>query len=437
MPLILTTTGTAATVDLPEINVTLTHPETVNLTTLEMVSTDAFDADSIQAALDAGELTATDISLNPVTDVTLGNIAAQVQLLTSSSDPVSTDAGNLLINAPVDGKAFITAAIIQANQAEGAIAYVSGTQTLTYTGALGTVTNLDLSGLAADIYVDAGSVIGDDLVITDNDAGTPNVTIDFSSFRVSVANQGSGTWRVDPGNGSTVDIVTLSTDAGNLLTAGADNGLFIDQAVIQANETDTTLSFTQATNTLVYTNETGTPANVDISIPIDNLTDVDTTSTAPVAGDLLEFDGTNFVPVQRVYGTNYNGFSNTAARLTNSTTTYSSVISGNTTALAAGDYKITVSYSWNYNSQQNDFSARFLFDGAAVTIDEEIHRQEPKDSQGTLGALASNQVHGFQRMFLVSGVTAGVKTVALDFRSRLAGTEAAIWDAHIEIIRVA
>lgn len=140
----------------------------------------------------------------------------------------------------------------------------------------------------------------------------------------------------------------------------------------------------------------------------------------------------------RVYGTEFNLFQDLAVSTTTSTT-FQSKIAGNTTALVAGDYKILVTYSWNHNATQNDFEAQFLFDGAAVGQNASglIHKAEPKDSGGNFSGTGSSQQYTFTQAYYVTGVTAGVKSVALDYRTDNNGTASSIWDASIEIIRVA
>ena len=140
----------------------------------------------------------------------------------------------------------------------------------------------------------------------------------------------------------------------------------------------------------------------------------------------------------RVYGTEFNLFQDLAVSTTTSTT-FQSKISGNTTALVAGDYKILVTYSWNHNATQNDFEGRFLFDGAAVGQNGSglIHKAEPKDSGGNFSGTGSSQQYTFTQAYYVTGVTAGVKSVALDYRTDNNGVASSIWDASIEIIRVA
>ncbi len=139
-----------------------------------------------------------------------------------------------------------------------------------------------------------------------------------------------------------------------------------------------------------------------------------------------------------VYGTNFNLFESAGVSTTTSTT-FQSKISGNTAALEAGDYKITISYTWNHNATQNDFEARFLFDGSAVGQDSGglLHKQEPKDAAGNdPTGTGSSQRYAYTKVFYVTGVTAGVKAVALDYRTDNNGNASSIWEANIEIIRV-
>ncbi|RLA16586.1 MAG: hypothetical protein DRQ56_10370, partial [Gammaproteobacteria bacterium] len=77
---------------------------------------------------------------------------------------------------------------------------------------------------------------------------------------------GTYTFTDAAGNVTTIDAteVITSTDAGNLLTTGLDGGSFINQTVIQANETLTTLAQSNATGIATYTDEDGATSTVDI-----------------------------------------------------------------------------------------------------------------------------------------------------------------------------
>lgn len=97
------------------------------------------------------------------------------------------------------------------SSADQVMSYNNATQVLTLTRNDGAAdTTLDLSALAADIFVDGASFDGSTGVLTLTDAapGTPDVTVDLSSF------QG------------------VSTDANNLLSDGTDGKPLLTGATI-------------------------------------------------------------------------------------------------------------------------------------------------------------------------------------------------------------
>ena len=138
-----------------------------------------------------------------------------------------------------------------------------------------------------------------------------------------------------------------------------------------------------------------------------------------------------------VYGTEFNLFQDLAVDTTTSTT-FQNKITGNTTALPVGKYKILVSYSWNHNATQNDFEASFLFDGGAVGQNGSglIHKAEPKDAGGNFSGTGSNQQYTFTQAYYVDVTVAGAKSISLDYRTSNAGVASSIWDASVEVIRV-
>ncbi|MBV7326763.1 hypothetical protein KFU94_00595 [Chloroflexi bacterium TSY] len=107
---------------------------------------------------------------------------------------------------------------------------------MTYTDEAGNPTNIDLSGLTTDVYVDGASFDPGTMVLTltDNDGGTPNVTVDLSSLRSSVTDHGDGTWTHDDGSGTTVTIRSISADVGNRVAAGSDGGAFLAAGSVRA-----------------------------------------------------------------------------------------------------------------------------------------------------------------------------------------------------------
>lgn len=103
----------------------------------------------------------------------------------------------------------------------------TGTRDLTITMSDASTVVVNIPGASADIYVDGGSydVNTMTLTLTDNDGGTPDVTVDFSGLTVTLTDNGDGTWDFGDGRGATA-IGTVdarpSADADNLIATGTD-----------------------------------------------------------------------------------------------------------------------------------------------------------------------------------------------------------------------
>ena len=95
------------------------------------------------------------------------------------------------------------------------LSYDNTTQVLTYINEAGATTTLDMSALAADIFVNGASYDATTsvLTLTDNDTGTPDVTVDLSQ------------------------LLGVSTDPNNLLGDGTDGKPFLDSATVCADIT--------------------------------------------------------------------------------------------------------------------------------------------------------------------------------------------------------
>jgi hypothetical protein len=90
------------------------------------------------------------------------------------------------------------------------LSYNPVTKVLDFTNQAGTVTSLDLSTLAADVFVNGGSFNATTMVLTltDNSGTTPDVTINLGA------------------------LLGISTDAGNVLTNGADGKPHLSSGVV-------------------------------------------------------------------------------------------------------------------------------------------------------------------------------------------------------------
>lgn len=138
-----------------------------------------------------------------------------------------------------------------------------------------------------------------------------------------------------------------------------------------------------------------------------------------------------------VYGTELNLFESNSVS-TDDTTNLIDKINDNTSNLPIGTYRLRVSYSWNFASTSNDFESYLFFDGSAIGPDASglIHKQEPKDSAGNWNGTGSAQRFSFSKDYYINIVVSGIRSVLLQFRTDNVGTNASIWDANIQLIRI-
>lgn len=142
-----------------------------------------------------------------------------------------------------------------------------------------------------------------------------------------------------------------------------------------------------------------------------------------------------------LYGDDFNLFESLGITVTTSTTP-NNKLSGTTSILPVGKYKIAISYNWSLDDTGSDFKCAASFDGVFLGEDdgtgqEYIQVQEAKDSGGgNPDGRGTNQSHGFTRIFFVDVVSAGAKDIDLFFRPSTGGVEASMWGLVIEIIRV-
>jgi hypothetical protein len=116
-------------------------------------------------------------------------------------------------------------AMIKSFETTTSVSYSPLTKVITYTDEDGGTTNIDLSALAVDVFVDGASYSPSTMVLTltDNSGTTPDITLNLSDLK-QVAYVDSAT--VDfSGTGETATPLTASvkigSTAGNLVTASA------------------------------------------------------------------------------------------------------------------------------------------------------------------------------------------------------------------------
>lgn len=261
-------------------------------------------------------------------------------------------------------------------------------------------------------------------------------------------------------------------------------------AAVQNAETTTSLSFNSGTNTLSYTDESGTVTNLDLSLflddtnlsqivsgtlngvtgiatftrddlttfdvdfsalndqsfinaaiathetTIDNHDDVDTTTTVPVVGSKLRWDGSNWVPFL-----DFKDFVSTTTPAGTQGTTFVQYLRLSTTIPATGNYKICWNYEWSLNTTGSDFEGRVELDDTTTLSN---HVEEPQDAGG--GGITVTNLDGGtfdtgtnQRReesgFDVINLTAGSHTIDIDLANSVADTEATIYRASITVER--
>lgn len=262
---------------------------------------------------------------------------------------------------------------------------------------------------------------------------------------------------------------------------------------VQAAETTTSLSFDNGTKILSYVNEDGSTTNVDLNQFLDdtnlaqivsgslnattgivtftrddastftvdfsplndqaaittainahettlgNHDDVDLTTDAPASGNVLTYNGTNWVPVAPSSST-FKDYVSTSAGVINQATTYSPYLTLSTTVPSTGLYKISWSYTWSLNDGNNNFQARVQIDNTTTIME---HDQEPGDSAGTgvslplVGGGPSTDSGTDQRHlaagFDIVNLTSGAHTIELDYKCQVVNQEAAIYRGILSI----
>ncbi len=161
---------------------------------------------------------------------------------------------------------------------------------------------------------------------------------------------------------------------------------------------------------------------------IDDLTDVDTTTSAPSVGEQLEWDGSNWVPAAAggggsVFGSEFTSAESLGSSSTTSTT-YVQKLRLTTASLPAGDYFIQWSYQISTDKSSIAVGAKIEHDDTTVLM--ETNRQMP-----TLGQF--DVQGGFAKVTL----SAAVHTFDLDFKTESgAGAGANVKDARLTLWRV-
>lgn len=227
----------------------------------------------------------------------------------------------------------------------------------------------------------------------------------------------------------------------------------LDQEVIDRQNADTTLQNNIDTNTAgiaaqnalntgsvtvhndvsdAGSGEIITPQErTDINASIDVHDDVDLNNFVESPGDVLKWNGADWVPVLKEV------FSNEALTI-NNTNVLQDIINVQVNIQRLVPHKITISYGWSLNDAGQDFIAEASLDGqdlvTGLTDNTEIHRQEPKDTAGAdPDGRGTNQRHRFTGVFFVTPTNLGNNQLLLQIAGSGNGDLASIWNCYIEV----
>lgn len=117
---------------------------------------------------------------------------------------------------------------------------------------------------------------------------------------------------------------------------------------------------------------------------------------------------------------------------THNSTTYLEKLSLSATSLAAGQYLLFWSYTWNIDSSSQNFQARIQEDN---TTDLLVHVEEATDNTGNYAGTGSDQRYPASGVILTT-VGAGNHQWDIDFQAPNATTEVSMWDARLVLYRL-
>lgn len=298
----------------------------------------------------------------------------------------------------------------------------------------------------------------------------PRMYRDAASTQMVI--EGYGTWnlnylvfsnpsgtniRIDAGDGGAPEEINTWDITEILNEAGTQAGVDVTATLAYLNaQNDDVLPGTQSdveTQISANSDVVANTAKVSADGSIDTHSDVDTTTTPPVANDVLEWDGANWVPgaiAGMVFGSEWTfQQSDTPSVITATPTPANNILTATfpgpsyltltTPNVPAGDYLLQWWYVWAYDATNTDFVARINQDSAAALFG--FHRQEPKDAAGggnpdAIAGAGTDQRHLAHGSRVVT-LTAGVHTFELEHAAGNAGVEATIGNGTMLFYRVA
>lgn len=318
------------------------------------------------------------------------------------------------------------------------------------------VPNAGTAGDANNVITDLSVAACESKVWTRDDFSSTKPTViasqleDLTDVADSTATSGNvliadGTdWHSVPISG---DVTITSAGVATVNDASIDHTLIANRGVNPHATIDTHLSSTSNPHSVTIDQVTPTITKGDIIVE-DGTNAIRLgvgTNDQVLTADSTVASGVKWADASGggdVYGTEFNVFQSNALTVSTSTT-FNNKISGTTSSLPAGTYKVTISFGWSLDATNSDIMVASSFDGTFFGINDNdvtpdlILRQEPQDSGGSdSDGGDTEQKFKFTGVYYVTVASAGTKAVVLQFRPQANGVQAALWDANIEVIRV-
>ena len=197
----------------------------------------------------------------------------------TATNPANPDSGDMYVDESTgeiyvyDGTSWVNT--VDANETVTTLVD-NGDGTSTYTDEnnqpnpiTNTVTAANASIADGTIDIDGDGTADNNVTLQDVTDNINNIIAANETLTSLTQNTSAGTLTYTGEDGISNTFEVLSFDAGNVVTVGSDGGIYINQATIAANETDTSLAQDLATGVITYTAEDGLPdtANVVSATP--------------------------------------------------------------------------------------------------------------------------------------------------------------------------
>ena len=192
----------------------------------------------------------------------------------TATNPANPDSGDMYVDESTgeiyvyDGTSWVNT--VDANETVTTLVD-NGDGTSTYTDEnnqpnpiTNTVTAANASIADGTIDIDGDGTADNNVTLQDVTDNINNIIAANETLTSLTQNTSAGTLTYTGEDGISNTFEVLSFDAGNVVTVGSDGGIYINQATIAANETDTSLAQDLATGVITYTAEDGLPDTVNV-----------------------------------------------------------------------------------------------------------------------------------------------------------------------------